>query len=159
MDENNRKHWIIRVGDGINFKNSVYPYWGLKRGSNGIIKSIVKTFNKGDILWFLTSKNYGGKFIGMAEYINFYDRDDEPLLSINTKTNEEQNWNGDDNWNIQILYKNLYNTEKQNLKECIRGASSILHYERNKNKMNNNLELHYQNYIFYTEPYKFIVND
>ena len=123
------KHWIIRVNDGENFRNSVYPFWGVKRGRNGCMKTIVSKFKKGDILWFLTSKLYGSKIIGMSEYNEFYDRTDEPLLQINTKTDEEQHWKGGEPWEIQIHYLNLYNTEKQNIVGCIQCGGTILEYE------------------------------
>ena len=29
---NLQQHWIFRVGDGENFRNSKYPFWGVKRG-------------------------------------------------------------------------------------------------------------------------------
>jgi hypothetical protein len=70
------KHWLIRVQDGENFRNSKYQFWGVKRGSGGGIKTIVNKIQKGDILWFMTSKQYGGKLIGMCEYTCYYDRDD-----------------------------------------------------------------------------------
>ena len=61
-------HWIIRVGDGENFKNSKLPFWGVKKGKNSNVKSIVeKQFTPGDIIWFIISKEYGGKAIGVAE--------------------------------------------------------------------------------------------
>ena len=66
--------WIIRVGNGENFRNSKFSFWAVKRGRGNCIKSIIeKKMNKGDILWFMTSKQYGGKLIGMSEYNNFYD--------------------------------------------------------------------------------------
>ncbi len=64
------KHWIVRCKDGINFYNSKYPYWGVKLRD----KNTVKKFTKGDILWFLTSKNFGGKIIAMVKFTHFYDR-------------------------------------------------------------------------------------
>ena len=102
-----KKHWIIRVKDGVNFRNSKIPFWGVKRGKGGCIKTIVEKIKNGDILWFMTSKKYGGKMIGMSEYCEFYDRDDEPLIEINTKTNEQQNWRGYEKWDIQLHYCNL----------------------------------------------------
>lgn len=53
----------------------------------------------------MTSKPFGGKLIGMGEYICYYDRDDEPLIPIHTYSNSEQGWNGEELWNIQIHYK------------------------------------------------------
>jgi len=150
------KHLIIRVNNGDNFRNSKYPFWGVKRGKNGCVKTIITKINPGDILWFMTSKEYGGKMIGMSEYCGFYDRNEEPLLHINTKSNEEQNWKGDDLWDIQIHYCNLYITEKQNITACIQCASNILQYETFKDKINSDLYEHYKNYKFYTEPKIFI---
>jgi hypothetical protein len=145
-------YWIIRVNDGENFRNSKHPFWGVKRGKNGCIKTVVTKIKHGDILCFLTSKPHGGKIIGMGEYCGFYDRHDEPLVKINTKTNEEQNWKGDEAWDIQIHYSQLYITEKQNITGCIQCAGNILQYERFKDKINSNLYEHYKNYKFYAEP-------
>ncbi len=149
------KHWIIRVNDCINFRNSKFPFWGIKRGKHGCMKSIVKKFNQGDILWFITSKQHGGKIIGMAEYCCFYDRDDEPLVQINTKTNEEQNWIGDELWDVQICYCNLYYTYKQNITGCIQCGGCILEYNTFKNSINGDLYKHYDNFKFYAEPIQF----
>jgi hypothetical protein len=88
--------WIIRVNDGENLRNSHFPFWGVKRGRNGCIKTIVSKIKECDMICFMTSKQYGGKIIAMCEYTGFYDRNDEPLLQINTKTNEEQGWKGDE---------------------------------------------------------------
>ena len=105
----------------------------------------------------MTSKEYGGKMIGMSEYCGFYDRNEEPLLDINTKSNEEQNWKGGELWDIQLHYCNLYITEKQNITACIQCASNILQYETFKDKINSDLYEHYKNYKFYTEPKIFIL--
>ncbi len=149
------KHLIIRVNDGDNFRNSKYPFWGVKRGKNGCVKTIITKINPGDILWFITSKKYGGSIIGMSEYLGFYDRSDEPLIHINTKTNEEQNWKGNELWDIQIHYSNLYITEKQSITGCIQCAGTILEYETFKDKINSNLYEHYKNYKLYAIPKQF----
>ena len=147
--------WIIRVNDGENFRNSKFPFWGVKRGKYGCIKTIVNKINPGDILWFMTSKKYGGKFIGMAEYCGFYDRNDEPLLQINTKTNEEQNWKGNERWDIEIHYCNLYITEKQNITGLLQCGGIILEYEKFKDKINEDLYEHCKNFKFYSHPKTF----
>lgn len=146
------KHWIFRVNNGDNFRNSIYPFWGVKRGKGGCVKTIISKINQGDILWFLTSKEFGGRFIGMGEYSGFYDRINEPLFNINTKTNEEQGWKGTELWDIQIHYRNLYITEKQNITACIPCAATILKYETFKHKIDSDLYEHYKNYKFYSEP-------
>ena len=146
------KHWLIRVQDGENFRNSKYQFWGVKRGSGGGIKTIVNKIQKGDILWFMTSKQYGGKLIGMCEYTCYYDRDDEPLIPIHTYSNNEQNWKGDEDWGIQIHYTNLYITEKQNLGAVIRCGGIILEYETFKDRGLPDLYNHYKNFKYYAEP-------
>jgi len=150
MDYEN--HWLIRAKDGINFKNSVYPFWGMKKGHNGIIKTMVSKIKEGDILWFFTSKEYGGKIIGMAEYTNFFDRSIETLIQINTISNLEQGWNEDNQSDLQIYYKNLYNTEKQNIKICLRHAATLFSYKTMKDKIEDDLLIHYKNFKFYAEP-------
>lgn len=147
-----KQTWIIRVGDGINFRNSKFPFWAVKRGKNNNIKSIVKKINYGDTLWFLTSIPNGDKIIGMSEYCGFYDRKDEPLLQFNTKTNEEQNWKGDEKWDIQLQYCNLYVTEKQNITGCVKQIQNIFKYESIKEQINGNLYEHYNNFKYYAEP-------
>ena len=150
--EHEKRFWIIRVNNGENFRNSKFSFWGVKRGKGGCIRTIVKKMNKGDILWFMTSKKYGGKLIGMSEYSEFYDRANEPLIQINTLTNHEQNWKGDEDWDIQIHYCNLYMTEKQNIIGCIQCGGIILEYETFIDKINGNLYNHYKNFKFYAEP-------
>jgi len=146
------KHWIVRVQDGENFRNSTYPFWGVKKGRGGCIKSIVNKMKEGDVLWFLTSKLYGGKIIAMAEFQCYYDRSDEPLFRVHTYSNKEQNWKGDDDWSIQIHYKNLYNTEKQNLNALIQCGGVILEYDTFKEKISPNLYSHYQGFKYYGQP-------
>ena len=147
-------HWLIRVNDGVNFKNSKYPFWGVKRGRGGCIKTIVNKLKPGDILWFMTSKKHGGKFIGMSEYTNYYDKEDEPLINMNTYSNEEQNWKGEEDWDIQIHYKKLYITEKQNIKVSIQCGGVLLEYETFKNKGLPDLYNHYKNFKYYAEEKK-----
>ena len=147
------KYWLIRVKDGINFKNSKYRFWGVKRGRNNSIKGIVKKIKAGDILGFFTSKKYGGRMIGFAEFTIFYDRQDEQLINIHTFSNKEQGWIGDEDWTIQIQYNNLYLvTEKQYIPICIQCAGIILQYEKYKDKIKDNLKVHYKNFKFYSEP-------
>ena len=143
-------HWIIRVGDGENFRNSKYPIWGLKKG-NGSVEGIVKKIKRGDILWFLTSKKYGGILIGMAKFIDYNNRKNEPLVNINTVSNKDQNWKGDEEWDIQIKYGNLYEIEKQEIKLCIQCSAIIMNYKNFKSKIDEDLNMHYRNFLFYSK--------
>lgn len=72
-------------------------------------------------------KKYGCKFIGMAEYINYYDRNN---LKDNEKTytNNYMNWTGGEYWSIQINYKNLYMIDNVNIFACIQGSQTILNF-------------------------------
>lgn len=148
------QYWLIRVGDGKNLKNSNYPFWGVKK----CFKGNVKKMNPGDILLFITSKqgNESGKVIAMGEYTEYYDRHEEPLLQIHTKTNVEQNWSGNGDWAIQIHYKDLYITERQNIKVCIAHSGAILNYETFKSKISDDLIEHYKNFKYYAVPKEFI---
>jgi len=148
-------HWLIRVQDGKNLRNSKYPFWGVKRGRHNCIKTIVNKMNPGDILWFMTSKPYGGKLIGMSMYECHYDRHDEPLVPIRTYSNNEQNWKGDIDWSIQIYDTNFYGTEKQNIKAVVQCGGIILKYETFKDRGLPNLYNHYKNFSYYAEPKKF----
>ncbi|MDA9216194.1 hypothetical protein N9O88_00025 [bacterium] len=146
-----QKHFIIRVGDGKNFKNSKYPCWGIKKG-NGSVKTIVSKIKRGDVLWFMTSKKYGGKLIGMSEYKCYYDRDDEPLIPVYTYSNKELNWEGEDDWSMQINYDCLYNTEKQNIEALVACPATILKYETWRDRGLPDLYNHYNNFKYYAEP-------
>ena len=147
------QYWLIRVGDGENLRNSIYPFWGVKKSFKGHVKKI----RHGDVLLFITSKqgDESGKVIAMGEYTEYYDRNDEPLLQIHTKTNAEQNWKGNQDWAIQIHYKNLYITDRQNIKVSIANPGIILNYETHKSKISDDLIEHYKNFKYYTQPKEF----
>lgn len=129
-------HFLIRVGDGRNFRNSKNPFWGMKKAGLGIANKM----KPGDIIWFIVNKASGGKAIGVAEFTGeLYDRKKEHLVGINTLTNEEQGWIGDDAWDIQIHYKNLYMIEHANIKICLQGAWIIMYYSTMKDKIKDDL--------------------
>jgi hypothetical protein len=49
-------HYIIRVGDGVNFINSSkYNCWGLNSNNNNV-KHLIKNIKENDILWFIKIK-------------------------------------------------------------------------------------------------------
>lgn len=56
-------NWILRVGDGINLKNSSkYKIWGINKTSSDN-KYFLKNVKVGDKLWFVTSGSQGKLFI------------------------------------------------------------------------------------------------
>jgi hypothetical protein len=146
------KHWLVRVNDGHNFKNSKYPIWGVKPGNNNQFLSIVQKLRKGDILWFITAKKYGGKAIAMAEYTEYHNRTDEQLFDIHTKSNAEHGWAGDDDYNIQLSYIKLYDIERQNIQVVVQCCATIMSYDTFKGQGFPDLIHHYTNFKFYANP-------
>ena len=146
------KHWIFRANDGVNFLNSKYGVWGIIAGQGGCHKTLIKQIQVGDVLWFCTSKPYGGEMVGMAEYVGYYDRQDEPILQIHTYSNEDMGWTGGKPWDIQIHYRNLYYTQKQHIKVCVACAATMMRYETFRERIEDDLYVHYRNYKFYAEP-------
>lgn len=118
-------HFFIRVEDGKNFKNSKYLVWGTRRKNLGFVENM----RAGDVLWFVTAKPYGGVIIAMAEFVDFYDRAQEPLNSIHKKSNEEMGWTGDKPWDIQIHYKNLYDIEWKQIPFVIGISLGIMEFK------------------------------
>ncbi len=122
----------------------------MKRGGT---TNITKKMKEGDIMWFIVNKINGGKSIAVAEYTGkLYDRRDEPLTHIYTLTNKEQGWIGNEPWDIQIYYRNLYMIEHANIDICLRGAWSIMYYDSVKNNIHDNLPDCFQNIKRYCVP-------
>jgi hypothetical protein len=151
-DHKNKNHWLLRIGDGRNFRNSVYPFWSVKRGKNNSIKGCVRNIAEGDILWFITNQSAGGKIIGMAEFTYMYDIKEKPTSDMTIFSNSEQDWIGDDVWDIQIYYKNMYKTENANINICIRCNSSILSYITFRDRISHNLYREYDMFLKYGQP-------
>ena len=139
----NRTHYVIRVNDGENLRNGVNPYWGVTRDAGQ--KSKVEKMNHGDVLWFITSKQFGGKVIGMAEYVGCSDRKEDVGFKSHLISNKEQGWVGDKEWDILIHYDKLYNTEHYEIGACIKCSGNILSYERFKENITKNLYEIYEN--------------
>jgi hypothetical protein len=142
-------HFLVRIGDGKNFYNSKNPFWGMKKGGLGIAKKM-KT---GDIIWFMVNKKNGGKAIAVAEYTGeLYNRKDESLIPIHTLTNEQQGWIGDDPWDIQIHYRNLYMIKHAEIKICLAGSWSIMYYSSMKDKIVDDFPECFKNIKRYLQP-------
>lgn len=130
-----KNHWLIRIGDGINFKNSSeFNIWGVKRPPNGgDVKGFENLVKTGDILWFILG-NSNGLVLAFAEYIKHKEIDP----STRFKRYAELGWknsNGSCNWNIEIEYKNLTYPTTTNLFTHIKGNSvNIRKYDRNNNE-------------------------
>jgi len=118
-------HWILRVGDGTNFRNSSkFNIWG--------ISSKYKTFRSEakpeDILWFIVSGS-NGKVIAVSEFSSSRIRELGPLISV-TPTNKELGWDDSgETCDIQIEYKNLVNLSECDLFLDIKGQTTIRLYK------------------------------
>jgi hypothetical protein len=141
-------HFIVRVQDGINFKNSKHPMWGVKAG----LKGVVSNMKPGDILWFVTNKQNNCLLVGMAEFVSMHDRRDEPLFSIHTYTNEEMGWSGNTDWCIQIHYNNLYFTEYHNIQIPLKGQNTIRYYKNCIDKIDKDLYAYYHGFKNFAIP-------
>ena len=170
--------WMVRVNDGENFRaSSRFNMWGMisttKAGKKvGDITTIKNRWEQGDILCFITNKQNGGKIIAIAEYDNYYERKEEVLAHVNTYSNLDAGWAGDDDWGFQITYKNLYMgiaVDKHHFGVSMQKAGSTCPFNQeivNKFKDPNNLYFkcsdsvlavsdHYAMMKIYAEPYSY----
>lgn len=136
-------HHIINIKTGYNFKKSIYPFWGISAQNRIYVNNFMNT---GDIIWFCTEiENSNLKVIKMAEYTHNHDIINEPLFRLNIIEREKQNWDENVINDIQIHYKNIYDTEKQNI--FIKSSEKeIFTYS---NDYGGELYKHYGGFIYY----------
>ncbi len=141
-------HVLLRVGNGENFRNSKAPFWAICPGKHNQFKTCVTNTLKGGIVWFITSNEYGGFVIGVAEFVKFCDTRDEPHTPC------VQGWKGEENWFFQIHYRNLYDIHPKKLpiSACIQNAGFIFDYEKVKGSVQGDLYEHYKHLKMYAEP-------
>jgi hypothetical protein len=152
-------HYILRIGDGINFKNSSkFHIWGVESKW----KTFLKNVKKGDKLWFMINKDKNkkdtdnGQLIAVADYDYHNKRIIGDLISL-TLTNEELEWDGEQakKCDIEIHYNNLYNITYCNLFSNIKGQSTIRIYDdKCKEKMLINLIVEYEYIVKYSKILK-----
>uniref|UniRef100_A0A6C0I5T8 Uncharacterized protein n=1 Tax=viral metagenome TaxID=1070528 RepID=A0A6C0I5T8_9ZZZZ len=118
-------HWLLRIGNGNNFKRSTV--WGVTQTTN--TKYFEKTVKPGDILWFIVSNN-GGQAIAFAEYTSHNGR---------TKTDVELGWEialNSSNWTIEINYRNRVFIEDKHYFTNIQGQNVNIRKYNEKCKIN-----------------------
>lgn len=138
-------HHIVNIGDGKNYRKSIFPFWGLSHDMRTYINNFL---NVGDVLWFCQDLKNELKVIGMAEYTHKYDIVDEPLIPLNIIEREKQNWDESTNNEIQIHYKEIYDTSRQN----IRIKMSNQEISTYSNEYGGDLYKHYGGFKFYGKP-------
>ena len=73
--------FLIRVNDGIKFKNSIkFKFYEISKGFQGRNLTIAKKLSLNDRLYFLQSKPYGGKILGMADYVGLFQKDKSEIV-------------------------------------------------------------------------------
>ena len=111
-NKNYSKHWVFKVPNVDDFKNSIkFNTWGIY--SNGTASELfMKKIKNGDKLWFINKKK---EIIGVCDYICHNKRLFGPLINL-TKTNEELGWKNMNKVDIEIHYDNLMEIGDKNLK-------------------------------------------
>ena len=141
--------WLLRVGDGENFKNSSrYRLWGIASISPNT-KNFIKHVKPGDRLWFVKSKSQG-KLIAVATYRSHNMRELGPLVDT-TLNDEELGWSGggmDWSADMEIHYSDLYGLNDCELLTHIKGALTIRKYD---NKCKVNLAVEYSYIVRYSK--------
>ena len=75
----------------------------------------------------------------MSEYTHAFDSIDEPLIQLNIVEKEKQNWDDRVVNDIQIHYKNLYDTEKQSI-NIEKYGNEISTYDGPEGKFSNDVD-------------------
>jgi hypothetical protein len=138
------RHWILRIGDAINFINSSkYKLWCIKSRN----KQFINNVKPNDILWFI--KN-GGQIIAMATYKYHNKREFGELINISL-TDEELGFKNKnyDNWDIEVYYSNLYNLSNIEMYSYYQIRNTICEYY--KYNISFDLEMEYKNIIKYSK--------
>ena len=106
--------WILRVGDGENFKTSSdFNTWGLNSTSTDS-KYFISNAIRGDRLWFVTT-NSKGRVLAVATFASLNKREEDVVLVNDKLTDEELGWKHKENeefvWKVdtEIHYIDLYN--------------------------------------------------
>lgn len=125
--------WILRIGDGENFKNSAcYRIWGIQSNTSDN-KHFLKNVQLGDRLWFVLNKSHG-KLYAMATYVSHNKREIGPLINL-TMNNIELGWCGEGpNWtsDTEIHYTDLYGLCGCDLLTHIKSPKTIRKYNPKK---------------------------
>lgn len=140
--------WILRVGDGENFKHSSkYKIWGIS--STYTNKHFLKNVKPGDRLWFVKSKSHG-KLIAVATYRSHNTRDFGPLIDI-SMTDNELGWSGSGtDWSadVEVHYTDLYGLNYCELLTHIKSPMTIRKYD---DKCRVNLAVEYSYIVRYSK--------
>jgi hypothetical protein len=137
--------WLLRVGDGENFKNSsLRRIWGINTREKS---SFIKDVKCGDRLWFIINKSKG-QIIAVATYCSHNKRNLGPIVEVSLN-NKELGWSGDDVWDVEVHYTDLYGLIQCDLVTKIKGQTAVRRYY--DKKCNVNLPVEYNNILRYSK--------
>jgi len=118
-------HFLLRVGDGNNFRNSSnVSTWAVKQRN----KSFLKQAKEGDKLWFIQKKKgdiNNGKIIAVADFVSKHERVTGPLLSI-TPSNDDLGW--DDKGGFCDSDREPNKKKRFYCEDCFCGFNTLQHY-------------------------------
>ncbi len=141
--------WLLRCGDGENFKNSSKLYiWGIS-SKHTLGKYFLKNVRSGDRLWFVKNKSEG-KVIAVATFCSYNSREIGPLINLSLTDNELGWTGGGKGWNCdtEIHYKELYGLNNCELLTHIKGPPTIRKYDE---KCRVNLPVEYDYIVKYSK--------
>lgn len=145
-------NWLLRVGNGENFKNSSkYRIWGIY-SKNRHTKHFLKNVKPGDRLWFVKTKSQG-KIIAVATYSshNLRELGLGPLIDTSL-TDEELGWTRNNiPWtssDTEVHYTDLYGLDDCEILTHIKCPIVIRKYDE---KCIANLPVEYSNIVRYSK--------
>jgi len=143
-------HWLIRVGDGVNFwKSAPRGIWGINSVTNSNGKHFIKNARNGDILWFIKNKTEG-QAIAVATFTKTCERELGPLVSL-TASDEELGWKREfqqKGWDTEVHYEKLYDIQSLELRTKIKGQNGFKKYK--SEEINVDLISEYANIVRYS---------
>ncbi len=137
----NIQHWLIRIGDGINFNNSrEHNLWGFN--DHVFSKHFISNARPNDTLWFVTA-NSKGHIIAFAKYQSYNKKVDEPIYNTNLSNGWNKYKHYSNEWKTVIHYNDYHDIADAKVLSHIKGTSPIRLYKYN---LSINLDDIYNNY-------------
>ena len=132
ISERRIKHWLFRVGNGVNFNHSVkLGIWSLNTTNTSGGKKFFENATAGDILWFVTSDS-NGHLVACGTFTEVVKRRMIPLIAP-TQTNEELGWTDTTQnsslSNYEVHFKDTYYLQDCDLRSRITHRNSVVVYD------------------------------
>ena len=144
-------HYIMRIGDGLNFNaSSSKSIWGINSSKGCPGKGFKSKVKEGDRIWFVTRASEG-QIVAVATFTHTRERNLGPLIAL-TLTDEELGWTKTEGKiNTEVHYKDLYNLTRCKLLSKSKIRSVELYSPKNCEV---NLPEEYKNIVRYSKVTK-----